>query len=421
MRAFAPLFFLAPLLACFDAGQGGAWAGTFQDSAGVVIVRNPDQGIWAEGEGWRLVEELRLGAVAGNPDYQFGQVGTIALDSRGEIYVSDIQAQHIRVFSPEGGYLRTVGRPGSGPGELALGATALLMTTGDTLLVPDARNRRINRFAPDGSSLPSSPLDPERQRTLRFNWKGIGYAAAQLRPVGVPAATGGTDAIVVVEPSGLMGDTLLRFPSGGLFQGPGIHYFTPEPIWNLTDSLTVIYGVNNAYRVGLYDGTGSLLRVVTRPLEPAPITDRDIRAFFAYLDRAWLDAGVAPSRLAANHARVHFADNLPVFSSVHQGPRGSLWVQRVQAPGLLTDEEIELYNFVEDFGASGWDVFDAEGRYLGIVEMPPRFQPRVFLGDKIYGVWRDELDVQYVMRLRVVEGEGPLHNPDRRDLRDPRP
>ncbi len=75
----------------------------------------------------------------------------------------------------------------------------------------------------------------------------------------------------------------------------------------------------------------------------------------------------------------------------------------VRAPGLLSDEEIERYNFIEDFGGSNWDVFDADGRFLGEVAMPPRFTPRALLGDRIYGVARDALDVQYVVRLRVME------------------
>jgi len=49
-------------------------------------------------------------------------------------------------------------------------------------------------------------------------------------------------------------------------------------------------------------------------------------------------------------------------------------------------------------------VFDREGKFLGVVTMPPRFQPRLFHEDKIYGVWRDNLDVQYVMWLRIVSG-----------------
>ena len=47
---------------------------------------------------------------------------------------------------------------------------------------------------------------------------------------------------------------------------------------------------------------------------------------------------------------------------------------------------------------------DREGKFLGVVTMPSRFQPRLFHEDKIYGVWRDDLDVQYVMRLRIVSG-----------------
>jgi hypothetical protein len=36
--------------------------------------------------------------------------------------------------------------------------------------------------------------------------------------------------------------------------------------------------------------------------------------------------------------------------------------------------------------------------------MPSRFEPLCFGGHAVYGVWRDEMDVQYVKRLRVTEG-----------------
>ncbi len=53
-------------------------------------------------------------------------------------------------------------------------------------------------------------------------------------------------------------------------------------------------------------------------------------------------------------------------------------------------------------GAGEWDVFDAAGWFLGVVTMPPDFAPMLFVHDQIYGIWRDELDVQYVVRLRLV-------------------
>lgn len=53
-------------------------------------------------------------------------------------------------------------------------------------------------------------------------------------------------------------------------------------------------------------------------------------------------------------------------------------------------------------GSSNWDVFDEGGRYLGVTRMPTGFTPTLFLGDRIYGVALDELEVPYVVRLRVV-------------------
>ena len=394
------------LLAACSAGDPAIqWTGTVTDSAGVMIVQNPEKGIWRESEGWTLEEEIRIGSFGGDPLYQFGQVGTVAVDSKGEIFVSDIQAQDVRVYSANGTYLRTVGGPGSGPGELGHAASVLLIAPGDTLLVPDPRNRRINRFDPEGASLGSVPLHPERERLLRYNLNAVGAMTAQARPVqtGDPQGVAPMDAILVIESSGAFGDTLLKVPTGGLFRGEGIHYFTPEPWWDISDSLTVLYGVNSEHRIGFFDRRGTLKRIVSKPTAPTPITDRDIRAFFAYLDRAWLDAGVPPSRLPANHARVHFAEVFPAFARFDTGYQGTLWVQPVRSPGGMSDEEIERYNFTEDFGSTAWEVFDREGRYLGIVDMPARFQPRMFLENKVYGVWRDELDVQYVLRLRIVD------------------
>jgi hypothetical protein len=213
---------------------------------------------------------------------------------------------------------------------------------------------------------------------------------------------GRLDAIRRIDASGAFRDTLLEVPSGGLIQGNEIHYFTPEPMWALTDSLTVVYGVNSEYRIGFYAADGSLRRIVQRPVEPLPITERDKEAIFGFVDRALLDAGASPAQVAQNRRRTRFAEYFPAFSVLHTGVGGSLWVQRVQPPGALSEEDMARYNFAEDFGAPGWEVFDAAGRFLGVVQMPRRFQPRLFRGDRIYGVLRDELDVQYVLRMKVV-------------------
>lgn len=61
------------------------------DSAGVVIVTSPEEGLWSDGEPWLVEEDLRIGEFGGDPRYQFAQVGSIALTAAGGILVMDRQ------------------------------------------------------------------------------------------------------------------------------------------------------------------------------------------------------------------------------------------------------------------------------------------------------------------------------------------
>ena len=48
----------------------------------------------------------------------------------------------------------------------------------------------------------------------------------------------------------------------------------------------------------------------------------------------------------------------------------------------------------QDLGSDEWEVFEGEGRFLGVTEFPSRLQLLRTLGDRFYGVARDELKVQ---------------------------
>ena len=398
---------LAPAVAC---SGGDRWTGTVTDSAGVLIVTNTEDGVWGPSEAWTFEEDLRIGAVEGDLDYQFGQVGTIAVDSKRNIYVSDIQARQVKVYSQDGTFVRTVGGPGAGPGELSPQAAYALIAPGDTLLVPDTQNRRINRYAPDGTILESVPIEIEKGLPLVFRSTRSGSIAVQIQPLGLPDSPtpDSMDAVVAIGPSGVFGDTIMRFPSGRVvdFSGgaPEINLFMPGPVWLVTDDGAVLYGRSNEYRIGRYDQEGTLERTFTMPFERTQVGERDKQAIFTFLDRAWTDAGVPPSLLTQLHSLVRFGEFYPAFVSLQAGYRNTIWVQQIQSAQGLTDEELADFNLIEESGSPDWDVFGSDGRFLGVVTMPPRFRPSLFLDNEIYGVWRDDLDVQYVMRLRIVEG-----------------
>jgi hypothetical protein len=406
---------LAVLLsAAVNHGVTAQWKGTVRDSAGVTIISNTDQGSWNSSTLWRVEEELRIGVAEGDPNYQFGRIGWITVGSDRTIYVLDQQGQHVRAFSSEGQYLNTFGGPGAGPGELGAGVIFVLTGPGDTLFVPDVVNRRVNLFTPSGSEAGSFPLD--LQKGLPTVWKGTstGVVACQVRPLNLPqptvvAATSTrdtTDAIVLYDTKGSAIDTVLKFPSGKTLNlggsNPEINLYSPEPVWHLADDMKVLYGVNDNYRIWVYSAAGELERIIEMPFEQVPVGERDKRLIMEFLEEAWVDAGVPPSALTQLRSFVHFGEFIPAFATAQTGPAGTIWVQHSQPASELSDEELEGYNPLEASGAPEWDVFDTDGKFLGVVTMPPRVAPRLFRGDRVYGVARGEYDVQYVVRLRIV-------------------
>jgi hypothetical protein len=55
--------------ACSGGDTAATWAGTVSDSAGIQVVHNPVEGIWAPGEAWGLEEVLSIGEMLGEDDH----------------------------------------------------------------------------------------------------------------------------------------------------------------------------------------------------------------------------------------------------------------------------------------------------------------------------------------------------------------
>jgi len=400
---------LVVMLAC--GGTESSWTGTITDSAGVTMVSNPSEGIWTEKDQWTVEPEVRIGTVQGGPDYEFGEIGGITVDSRGRVFVLDVQAQHIKVFSPDGTYEQTIGGPGGGPGELAAAYFSPGVVAGDTLLVPDVfGNRRINRYAPDGSDLESLSIPTQLGGVFALATTPAGAVALQVRLSRSPrqSEAESIDAIVTLSTDGVVTDTLLTFPSGRTFvQGSGqLTLLAPEPVWAITQDSKLLFGMDDQYRIGVYHA-GELERVIEKPSERRPITDRD-------KEFEW---GVPPDA----RAYIRVVDSYPAFNDIIAGPEGTIWVQHVMAISEMSDADRRslgslagfgrwvqmIPHMMRDFhGAPGWDVFDADGRFLGVITMPSRLSLQVIRGDKVYGIMRDSLDVEYAVRLRIVGDAG---------------
>jgi hypothetical protein len=419
-----PSIMLCPALLALAAGcsDSPSWSGAVTDSAGVTVVHNPDVGVWAASETWTLEEELRIGVVEGDPEYTFGRIGSVDVDSRDRIFVLDAQAQHVKVYSPEGQYELTIGGPGNGPGELGPEPASLSVGSGDTLFVSDLSNQRVNRYAPDGTTLGSLRLAFENGLPLAIAATRGGVIAAQVRPLALPgeAQPDSMDVVVLLDTDGSVLDTLKRFRSGGTLRlwgdQPAITVFASEPAWQISDAGRLHLGMSEQYRLEQYTSTGILERIVTKSFVPRAISGGD-RELMRSLFHEQLRATVPPQAFEQASAQVDqlvgFADHYPAYARILLGPGNSIWVQHVPSPSELSDEDRISWNFmdvltglswnlIEDIGAQDWDVFDSDGRFLGVVTMPLRFTPHAIVGDKIYGVWRDEFEVNYALRLGII-------------------
>lgn len=114
-----------------------------------------------------------------------------------------------------------------------------------------------------------------------------------------------------------------------------------------------------------------------------------------------VDQGVPPAAVQAISSRMRIADEFPALAAAHVGPNGRVWVQRVAIPSEAEEDEAPLDPM--NPGSPDWDVFEGAGRWLGTVRLPERFTMMAIRDDALYGVVRDALDVQRVVRLRLED------------------
>ena len=80
-------------------------------------------------------------------------------------------------------------------------------------------------------------------------------------------------------------------------------------------------------------------------------------------------------------------DTLPAFQALQVDEVGWLWA--------------EVYDF-DSSRPREWVVFDPEGRAHATVQTPPGLEVQWIGRDAVLGVWRDEFEVEYVHRHRLI-------------------
>jgi len=144
------LFFV---LVCCNKPESG-WEGSIEVVDGVTFVKNPKEGLWDSDDGSKvtLITEKQIGMDDGPDEFLFAYLTDIAVNSKGDIYVSDRQLNEIRKFDKNGNYLSTLGHPGQGPGEFQ-SVSKIFVNSHDEMIAFDNMMGRISVFSDKGDLL----------------------------------------------------------------------------------------------------------------------------------------------------------------------------------------------------------------------------------------------------------------------------
>jgi hypothetical protein len=398
--------FLPGVLCCLVVLQAGCGQGAPGDAGqwtvdtlanGLVRVSNPGTPHPLPGAPTALEPRLRLGVAEGPQELIFGQVAGAVAHRDGRIYVLDRQANELRIFSPEGVHLRTVGRQGSGPGEY-IRANGLQWADADVLMVVDQEGGRYTFLDPEGELLGSA------RRELGFwGWVFSGvYHEGRVLEVGVVSRPGGSsESAILALPAAWDGeggdaraDTVIlpanphagtaTFSVRGEFGGMNMSVpHAPRRPVHLDPDGHLWHGYGGEFRIFQSTLAGDTLREIRATIDPVPVHPDEIREWRASENvERFLELG---GELDMDR----IPDTKPFFDGFYRDPDGYLWVS-------VPVEE----------GSTRFVVLDLEGRFVADLHLPgvdrsPGVPPFV-QGDWLYLVARDDFDVEGVEAFRII-------------------
>jgi hypothetical protein len=347
-----------------------------------------------------------IGSQGGDdPTTTFGSIGGVGVLSDGHLAIADSYSSEVRVFDQGGVFLRSIGGRGSGPGEFGT-LFGFGVLDGDTIIVRDGDTYNQVLLASDGSGsrtvVGPSPI-----------WNG-------LFPVYI--------ADWMPDGSAIVSHNVQRseYPPGTNLIRTEWHLFDPEGNHrHVFDSLPEVRAHNEgegkaalalsgramvqADRTGFWhvfpevaelvhhtpQGIDRIIRTGFQPIEVTP----PIRE--AYLTRARESLQrqlqrLPPDRRSVPQARVdevRFAERVPCFRNFLLSEEGDFWLQDYYSEELLADH---AWTWENRPVSNHWTVISASGEWLGSVELPEGFSLRVVTKDRVVGIIRDDLDVQYV-------------------------
>lgn len=370
--------------------EGATWGGSVDTVGGVITVSNPATPSWSDEAAWQLEEELSIGAIEGDPNYQFSWIRHVEVDEAGNIYVLDGQARRLMIYDRDGVFLRAIGRQGEGPGEFE--NPARLVWKGDTLVVWDYQLRRLTYFDQGGELLRDERLDlPFFFSELVFRPDGrLWVQRGPMYSMPPRPETEGIGWILLLDLETQSADTLIRWRDESMvtvrmeqFMTALPRWYSPRLEWAAAPDGKVFVARGERYEIEVYSPEGERVGTIRREYTRYPPSAGEREQAVAWSEERAERYGASADRV---RKAFEIADLKTAMTALVVADDGHLWVR------VSTED---------DRSSATWDVFDPAGRYLGPLVTPRRLTIHRITGDALYGVLYDEFDVPYVKRFAI--------------------
>ena len=369
------LIFLLILSACSKPSEYPVKIETID---GIKVITNPDyprDGIVK----YDLVEEINIGIEEGADDYILNRPQDVKVSDNGTIYILDWGDVNIKVYDKNGTYLRTIGRPGQGPGEFDTPCNFDIGTDGNIYLL-DSRNARVEIVDTNGVYIDGFRLSGGfNSGMVTDDYSNIYFSQKHYREIEE------IESEISIYRYSIAGKELLNY--GNFTDEKRVAIQTGETssisifsrmmhttVWTVDNFGRLFQGYNASYQLSVYHYNGDLAFKFGREFNPHKLNQ-------SRHDR---------SNLTAEQKRLNdkYYENLPKFKPAFKrnlifDNDSNLWIE------IETENEERVY-----------DVFSPDGIYLKQVIIAHRIFD--FKDGKIYSIVRTEQDFRVVKRFRLV-------------------
>ncbi|MBN1271887.1 MAG: 6-bladed beta-propeller [Candidatus Aminicenantes bacterium] len=353
------LIFTLAFLAFSCAKKQGVWQGKIETKDGVTIVTNPKEPVHGS-EAISFREDLSLGGEEATGEYMFAGVMDIEVDAGDNIYVLDRDEAHIQVFDEQGAFIRTIGSPGAGPGEISNPWSFCLKN--DTLTVA-SMDGRMSLFTTGG----------EFVRVIQTGFIWIFQLAMDSLGnyyMTVPNMSENAGITTVINKYDQEFKSLQQMvETPGMDRQGVIKVFRPMLYWEMDKDDNIVYGYPENYEVNIINTEGKPYKKITRPCDPIPVSEEEKERY-----------GDAPQSI-----KFEFSKNHAAYKNFFLDDEGRVYVRTFE-------KDLE--------GTYLYDVFDAEGKFMA--KFPLKGSPAFIKRSKLYLSDEDEGGYPLVKRFHVT-------------------